>query len=856
MPNYLKLLLSSRNLLIVTSVAIAAGLTTVSFSLRAQSSGSPDLVIQNLQFVRQSSDLSTIEFDVGNVGSASVTDWFSMAVYIDGSIYTHTYYIQQNNGTQYGVDANAVIPIVSGGHYHVALSNYYWLATGNHTVKIVADAVDPGKELNSNVRGILRNNMISESNEGNNVAEISLTQSSSSSSSVSSSSSSVQAVSCTDSDGGDRVDVAGTVNTPGGFFRDHCENSTDLNSRLIEYTCSATGMASRYVTCPYGCDQGACEPQGGGSCVRIADQQTCAASQRGGRQCAWNAAIGLCGDSGGSGNAGSCTDSDGGERYDVRGSLSTGGFGGNDYCDSDTKLNEYFCAANGDMGARSITCPYGCSDGRCVSRSGAGSSSSAPVVPQCSNGLDDNNDGLVDMQDASCKSSSQAIEGRIDRCTDSDGGQNAQVRGEVIGYEAPNVVDRWTDYCGTSGEEAGKLVEYVCQSDNYGKKVLLSCPQGCQNGACLAVVSNTQQPDLVIQNLQFVKQSSDLSTIEFDVANIGQASVKDWFSMDVYIDGSIYSHTYYGQQKVGTRYGVDSDAVIPILSGGSYHVALSNYSWLTNGNHTIKIVADAVNPGKEVASWYRGIIRDNMISESNEGNNAATIQISLETLPRVPQTVSSSSAGTTTWTPPTIPTPPSSSSNFEDVVRTPSAGESRFTDVGTDTLEGKAANALAQIHVIGGYPDGEFKGSKLVNRAEAAKFLLIARYGSVPDMQNNGRFPDVLSGEWYEKFVMYAANLGIIKGHDDGFYRPANSVNTAEFLKMLTLTFGLEVNLPHSYLDVNAQAWFAPYAGVADKYDLFPNRDPHYLQPSRELTRDEVAVAIYRYLQSAGNITQ
>ena len=72
----------------------------------------------------------------------------------------------------------------------------------------------------------------------------------------------------------------------------------------------------------------------------------------------------------------------------------------------------------------------------------------------------------------------------IAACIDSDGAKNEYVIGEVKGLEAPEIWDTWKDYCGVSGEEQGKLVEYYCDN-NYGKKYLYNCPYGCQNGACI-----------------------------------------------------------------------------------------------------------------------------------------------------------------------------------------------------------------------------------------------------------------------------------------------------------------------------------------------------------------------------------
>ncbi len=183
----------------------------------------------------------------------------------------------------------------------------------------------------------------------------------------------------------------------------------------------------------------------------------------------------------------------------------------------------------------------------------------------------------------------------------------------------------------------------------------------------------------------------------------------------------------------------------------------------------------------------------------------------------------------------------------DEVITTFDEYNNPFPDTSLSTLEGKAAAELYRRGVIGGFPDGEFKGYRDVNRAELAKFLLLARYGYVDDISNNGQFYDVLEGEWYVKFVVTAANKGIISGYSDGSFKPANTVNRAEFLKMLALTFDLEMNLSYSYNDVFGGEWYAQYVGVAQEYDLFPT-EGSYLYPSQLMTRSEVAIAIYQFL--------
>jgi len=192
-----------------------------------------------------------------------------------------------------------------------------------------------------------------------------------------------------------------------------------------------------------------------------------------------------------------------------------------------------------------------------------------------------------------------------------------------------------------------------------------------------------------------------------------------------------------------------------------------------------------------------------------------------------------------------VPIPPA---GFEDkVIVTFDDYKNPFSDTDMDTLGGKAAAELYRRAVLGGYPDGEFKGDREVNRAEGAKFLLLARFNKIADIDGNGGFPDITPGEWYVKYVVTASMKGIINGYPNGLFAPADNINTAEFLKMLSKTFNLEENLPYSYTDVDDDQWYAKFAGATEKYKLFPNREKHLL-PGKDLTREEVAVAIYQYL--------
>lgn len=201
--------------------------------------------------------------------------------------------------------------------------------------------------------------------------------------------------------------------------------------------------------------------------------------------------------------------------------------------------------------------------------------------------------------------------------------------------------------------------------------------------------------------------------------------------------------------------------------------------------------------------------------------------------------------------PPEPVAPAVPSMDFEDEVRVierSTAPVSVFIDLNPATNVGMAADFLFRNGIIGGFPDHTFRANQSVNRAEAAKFLMLARYKNVQEQRNSGRFWDIPDGEWYVRFVMKAAELGIISGYPDGAFRPQNPVKTAEFLKMLTLTFDAPRDMAFVYTDVPSDSWFTSFAGIAQHYQLFPDRPQGWLLPEKELTRGEVAIAIYTLL--------
>ena len=140
-------------------------------------------------------------------------------------------------------------------------------------------------------------------------------------------------------------------------------------------------------------------------------------------------------------------------------------------------------------------------------------------------------------------------------------------------------------------------------------------------------------------------------------------------------------------------------------------------------------------------------------------------------------------------------------------------------------------------------------GTQFATRAETVISLLLARSPDIPAVKNIGQFPDVPRGARHEPFMLAAEKFGIISAEEGtNLLRPEKSVTRAEYVKMLTLTFGLPLEQKYAYTDVPADSWYVPYAGVARKYGLFTLTQPDMLEPERKITRTEMIEGLRVFL--------
>ncbi len=111
---------------------------------------------------------------------------------------------------------------------------------------------------------------------------------------------------------------------------------------------------------------------------------------------------------------------------------------------------------------------------------------------------------------------------------------------------------------------------------------------------------------------------------------------------------------------------------------------------------------------------------------------------------------------------------------------------SGFSDVPETAWYHEAVCALASLKVINGYPNGTFKPSNSITRAEFV--TIAAKFGAL--LETDSSFPDVKETYWASQAISSAAAHGWIHGYEDGTFRPEAKITRAEAVTLMNNMLG------------------------------------------------------------------
>lgn len=119
-----------------------------------------------------------------------------------------------------------------------------------------------------------------------------------------------------------------------------------------------------------------------------------------------------------------------------------------------------------------------------------------------------------------------------------------------------------------------------------------------------------------------------------------------------------------------------------------------------------------------------------------------------------------------------------------------------FSDVSADSWYNQTVSTLASMGIVKGYEDGTFRPNAPITRAEfgAIATRFFAETGATYEP---GTFSDVTGDEWYANAIQDAVNLGLIGGYEDGTVRPNNNITRAEACAIVNRTLGRVPDADH-----------------------------------------------------------
>lgn len=193
-------------------------------------------------------------------------------------------------------------------------------------------------------------------------------------------------------------------------------------------------------------------------------------------------------------------------------------------------------------------------------------------------------------------------------------------------------------------------------------------------------------------------------------------------------------------------------------------------------------------------------------------------------------------------TPPTPPTP-DNPVNPDKPVTPPTPGT--HYKGGSVIMPEVKLNTRDHFAYLFGYPDSTFRPDKSMTRAEVAA-MFVRLMEKAPDA-SAASFNDVAPGAWYYDYIAKAEAAGILKGYEDGSFRPQGEITRAEFAAIAT-RFDKLSPAPIAFTDVANDYWAHDAIAAAYGKGWIAGYEDNTFRPAQNIRRSEVTTLTNRVL--------
>ncbi|MDO5712943.1 MAG: S-layer homology domain-containing protein [Tissierellia bacterium] len=147
-----------------------------------------------------------------------------------------------------------------------------------------------------------------------------------------------------------------------------------------------------------------------------------------------------------------------------------------------------------------------------------------------------------------------------------------------------------------------------------------------------------------------------------------------------------------------------------------------------------------------------------------------------------------------------------------------------------------------------GYPQGDFRPERAITRAEAAVLFTRLSVETGDPGVSKAEYPDVPQDTWYSDAVNYLSHKGIIKGYEDGLFRPNQEISRAEFAAIASRYERYSGDTEKTFPDVDKNHWAIKDISSAASAGWINGYPDGTFKPAQSITRAEVVTIVNRML--------
>ena len=154
-------------------------------------------------------------------------------------------------------------------------------------------------------------------------------------------------------------------------------------------------------------------------------------------------------------------------------------------------------------------------------------------------------------------------------------------------------------------------------------------------------------------------------------------------------------------------------------------------------------------------------------------------------------------------------------------------------------------NARDHFSYIKGYGDNTFGPNRTITRAEVA--MIFARLSINQSVSGAPQFTDVKPGDWYRRAVDIVARQGVVKGYEDGTFRPNQPITRREFAAIAARYAG-NIDAWRTFRDVPSTDWAYTLINRVGGAGWITGYEDNTFRPNNLITRAEVVAIVNRML--------